>query len=258
MGLGSQEIRKPTIYLNIKAQSMDGKRKFDDPHFEVSQKVDGKITPRTREDRVSGYLAKIGSKKYVWEGKNLVSIYVILLEGDTQFKIEASPGGSLGRSLMNSIMAIDNWEYVTISLYMNKKGEKPFPSIWVANNDKPMGWKYDYNTEIKPLVYQMQDPQAEEGVMMNVYKKVESKLLAEWEKTEAVVLKNAKTNPTIKALVDPIKAQEKTAPVQNETLDPKKELFGEDAPGDGPPEDEDERNFPPPPPNNDMSDDLPF
>lgn len=259
MGLGSQKIRKPTIYLNIKAQRIDAKgKKIDDPHFVVSQRVDGKTVELNDETEITGYLAKIGSKKYKWDGKDLTSIYVILLEGDTMFKVEASPGGSLGRSLMNSILAIDNWEYVGISLYMNKKGERPFPSIYVTNNDQPMGWKFDYETQIKPLVYQVQDPQRPDGEMMNVYKKVEAMLLDNWTKTEAVVLKNAKENPTIAALVAPIKAEEATSPPvkTTEPLDPKEALFGGDGPGDGPMDDEEEKFSPPP--SSEASDDLPF
>lgn len=259
MGFGSQEPRKKIFYCSMHAK----KDKKDFAYFKIQTKEDGKYIDLPDEFKISGYLAKISHDSYEYEGKTNHTLKMSLIDGDALFVVEANVNSSMGRNLMNSILAINNWEWITASLYMNKSG---YPSLGMYNNDGQMGWKFDYKTVLAPMVYEVEDPE-NPTKMRKVYRKVNELLHNEWVKLEATVLKNAKENPIIAAQLAPAKAAVATATPEKATepgqpTKQEQEQFNKDmkgAPSDGAKDDvEDDgpgSDFTPPPPD---FDDLPF
>lgn len=191
MGLGSSEPRREIFYLAMKAT----RDKKLDPHFAVTKRENNKTIQLNDEYSVSGYLIRINHGKYEFpknSGEFVETVAIHLLDGGAEFKIETSVNTSLARNLMNKIVGINNWEWVTLRVYTKNE----FAQLFVGNNDQPMPWRFDYEKELKPLVEEFPDPQKKDK-MIKVYHKINALLLNEWVKCERLVQENAKNNKTI-------------------------------------------------------------
>lgn len=248
MGLGSSEPRREVFYLAMKA-----KRDKDlDPHFAVSKRENSKTIKLNDETEVSGYLIAIGHSKYEWpknSGEHVDTLSLRLIDGAAEFKVETSVDTSLARNLMNKIVGVGAWGWIKLRLYQKNE----YAQLYVSNDDQPMPWRFDYETELKPLVREVEDPK-KPGKYVKVYNKITELLFNEWIRCERLVQENARKNPAI--VEEILKVSKSTtngipaaAPANNEPLK------GDDfpTPSDGPTDDE-----PPfiPPSSND--DDLPF
>lgn len=249
MALGSETKRRVLYYLTMKSQNKD---KQVDPHFEVSRRnADGSTDKNLpKEVEVSGKLLKISHREFEFEpssggGKRKgKSVSVHLLDGETEYKIEANINTGMGRDLMNKIISTSMFGTIVLRLYENKGG---FPNLYVENNGESLGWKYQYKEELAPLVDLMVDPSNPEGDKIKVFTKVNNKLLEDWSRHEPIVAENAKRN----GLLD-IAPKDADQPAARTTIPGNGDLQEEFNNMPEPPSVKDS-DLPPPP-----TDDLPF
>jgi hypothetical protein len=177
MGLGSQEQRRRTYYLSPRAKT----DKVLDPHFAVKMRdLDGTMKNLPNEPSVSGYLVGLGTGEFEWpknSGKKLKTIKIFLMDGDDLYQIEANRDSNLVRSMMNTILGTRDFDVMRIALSAKNENAQ----VYINNNGNKTNWKFEWDKDVKPLLYTVEDPK-EEGKMITVYKKYDQLLWDEWTK----------------------------------------------------------------------------
>ena len=104
------------------------------------------------EYAVSGNLIKAEISEYEWEGAKVRSIKLYLEDAKCKEVCVLECGmNSIGRNIINTLAnAVDMVEPFRFSVYNNKKTE--YASIYITQDDTPVGWKYPYETDIKPRI----------------------------------------------------------------------------------------------------------
>ncbi|MEJ7644266.1 MAG: hypothetical protein WKF87_06705 [Chryseolinea sp.] len=199
MALGSSTIRKKIYYLNPKSTRIVSGNKVTDPHFTVKMTDEqGKIKELKDETAVSGHLLSIGHGEYEYpkdSGKKVKTIHLYLHDENALYKIEGSVNTNMMRGLMNTVAGTKKFGVMEISLY-EKDG---FPNLFVRNDGEKCQWRYDYKTEIAPLITFAPDSQ-DETKQTKIYHSVNKLLWEAWLETEPVVKLHAEdTGLTLKA-----------------------------------------------------------
>src|SRR3990167_6378829 len=104
------------------------------------------------EYAVSGNLIKAEISEYEWEGAKVRSIKLYLEDAKCKEVCVLECGmNNIGRNIINTLAnAVDMVEPFRFSVYNNKKTD--YASIYITQDDTPVGWKYPYETDIKPRI----------------------------------------------------------------------------------------------------------
>lgn len=154
-----------------------GTRKGDDyPYFEI---VKGDEVVETDCTFIEGTIQKIELGDYEYEGKTIDTFKMYLVD-EWETLIRSCSWNSISRSVINSLANLENKQVkVNISVYVNKAGYK---SVYVTHNWQPIGWKFDYEKDIKPKIVPMKNAKGE--VEKNDYTNVDAMYMEEvksWE-----------------------------------------------------------------------------
>ncbi len=213
MPLGSETPRYETYYL--KPQSKKEENGPLDPHFSVKhQSAKGEMSDYPDETKVSGYLMGLMHKEVEWpKGSGKMSKYVIILlvDGDRVFKIDMGINSNMARGVMNRILSTSEIDTLELRMYKTKPKEGQlleFVDMYVSNNNNKFEWKFDYKTQIEPLIKIVPDydANAKPGATKKIFNDVNILLWNAWIKHEVEVQKYAKSKgyfPSTKAPVTP-------------------------------------------------------
>lgn len=142
--LGSTQQNNGKIYiLKIKNKSKDAKSV--PAFFEVTEKVEkGKwIVSSNPQYRVSGDLTRITFSKGKWDDQeyDVVKIFLTDFEQNETYLLDLRLT-LLTRSLFNSLLSLESFENISMSLYQNKRGDDSYDAVCVRQGDKLVNWKY--------------------------------------------------------------------------------------------------------------------
>lgn len=156
LGKSNDQLNGKLYVLRIKNNIKDketGKEIPLLPHqFEVSEKIDGKwVVSPNLETRVSGDLVKIEVEDKEYEGNPYKAFKFFLRDGDETYLLDLR-STMVSRNLFNSILALNKFEQVQISLYSkkSKKDEKEYTNISLWQDGVMVKGKFSLDEIPKP------------------------------------------------------------------------------------------------------------
>ncbi len=118
------------------------------PVFEVKERnADGKfetVKTETPVTNVRGNLIAVDVQSFDYKGDAIKSVR-LTLQDDKEIDFVTIPTTFLGRSICNSLLNLQAYENVSISLYSSKpkkEGDKVYASASIRQNDEIVRWKF--------------------------------------------------------------------------------------------------------------------
>ena len=135
---------KKVYFVKVVTKDKD-KKQLDNPYFSFSQKVGDEYKEVQQEKAFSGTLKRVETGSYKWEGDDVLTSKAIVEDGEEVYFIDI-PFSILGRSVLNSLLSLENLEGLNFTIYLTKPSEKNggkrFPQISIWQNDELVKWKY--------------------------------------------------------------------------------------------------------------------
>jgi len=142
MSYGTSESAGKT-FLNFKIvtqENIDGKKVKVDPYFSINSRgEDDKF--HVHEDRpqfVTGNLTKLKLGSFQWEEQDVNTVELYLEDGDEIYNVDLRYN-LMSRNIFNSLLSLDSFSEIKLSLYTNKKG---YPAVGVEQGGTRADWKY--------------------------------------------------------------------------------------------------------------------
>lgn len=195
MPRGSQQPRKNIEYVKFEGKYKDaaGVEVTTDPRFSFSRPAAaGGVEGSGFEKEFGGYLQAIGHGSYRWKDDTINTIKILLVDDKTVYKLEMNQDSNHARGVMNKLLSLDKPGFLWFRTYLSKPNEKGdrFAQIYIENDKKACGWRFDYEKDLKPLIQMFPDPKKPEKLVPN-YSKINSLLMDDWKKFEPIVKANA-------------------------------------------------------------------
>ena len=205
MPRGSQTAagQRKRVFIKLQTKFKDAKgQEYIDPKFIFSRKEGNEIVVDGQpETEFSGYLLKVGHSSYMWEGDEIHTIQIVLVDNECEYKLDMSQDSNLARGLMNKFLSDpEKLGFILIRTYAKPDKEdssKKFPQIYIENNGEALGWKYNYEPKdgdtrpaLKPMVQWFPDPKKPEKQVAN-YSKINMLFFDDWKRLEVQVKENA-------------------------------------------------------------------
>jgi hypothetical protein len=157
MALSSKSKNTNGKLLILKIKTKDEDDKAIPPCFQVSEKgSDGKYAKRSETvTNVSGNLVKVEVREGEWKGDKYNTISIYLVDGDEIYLIDTRPN-MLSRSMYNSLLSLNTFDNISISLYTYKKTDEKrgtvteYPAVAVRQNDEIVKWTIPISDQPKP------------------------------------------------------------------------------------------------------------
>lgn len=138
-----------TKLLILKPVNKNDKGEKVDPHFQVSEKIDGKWTVTREETRVSGDLYKVEVKEQEWKENKYKTISIGLKDRDAKESYLLDLRFNMtSRNLFNMLSTLtSSFSGLSISYYLGKNGYERFS---LRQGDTLVPWKYGIADLPKP------------------------------------------------------------------------------------------------------------
>lgn len=247
MGRGSDNPKRQLFFCSL--QTKDDKKQ-PDVRFELETRktAGGPVVSDGRENELSGQFLKLAVSKYDWKGITNHTVQVWFYDKEQEFKLEINVDSNLGRGLINKLISTPHLGWLVFRCYSKKakEGSDVYPQLYIENNGVAMDWKFQYETQLKPMIETYYDRKTQKDE--KDYAKVNALLLEHWHKHMAVV------NPAAAAANSKAAPTDTTGRPAAETQTLQQEL-------DNMPDPRDRDNAAPPDylmPDNSAGDDLPF
>jgi len=146
--------KKPMDWLIVFLLWLKKEDKDIDPYFEIRKGYDKDAeVVSTDNSYIEGVLEKIELGGYDYEGEWIDTFKVYLRDGGETL-IWTTSWNSLSRNFINGVCKLENKNvHLLISVYTDKKSG--YKKIYTTHNGQPIGWKFDYEEHIKPLIVPM-------------------------------------------------------------------------------------------------------
>lgn len=151
MALGKQYKDDGSKLYVLKPVNKDEKKNKVEPHFEVSEKNNGKWEVTRKETRVSGDLFKVELRESEYEGIKYKS--VVLGFRDTSSSVKETYLVDLrfniaSRNLFNMLASLKSFDNLSLSYYQADNGYDRFS---LRQGEKLVNWKYEIKDLPKPI-----------------------------------------------------------------------------------------------------------
>lgn len=168
MALGNNNQNNGKLYI-LKIRTQDEQKQSIPPTFDVLEKGEENWSVTANETQVAGNLTKLDlekrdNPKVPGEQYDVIKMYLNDEEKDETYLLDLR-FNLLSRSLFNSLLSLEEFDNLKISLYESKKGEKTYPAISLRRGDEMVRWKHDLKS--LPEVEEIKDKKG--NVVKRVY-----------------------------------------------------------------------------------------
>lgn len=143
MSLGNDNQQNNGKLYILKIKNKDKEGKPTPAFFEVSEKFDGKWQATSQTHRVGGNLTKIAFDKGEWNEQeyHIVKLTLNDPEKEENYLLDLRMN-LLARSLYNSLLSLESFNDLSISLWQSKKEDKTYDAVSVKQLEERVNWKY--------------------------------------------------------------------------------------------------------------------
>lgn len=156
MSLGNDNQQNNGKLYILKIKNKDKEGKPTPAFFEVSEKVDGKWQATSQTNRVGGNLTKIAFDKGEWNEQeyHIVKLTLNDPEKEENYLLDLRMN-LLARSLYNSLLSLETFNDLSISLWQSKKEDKTYDAVSVKQLDERVNWKHSLDSLPKVEVFKV-------------------------------------------------------------------------------------------------------